>query len=117
MFSKLKILPTLIIFLLIWSCGGKDKKKITLIESDLESQMIAAYKKGMEELEKGDALYAAKNFKIAENIFPQSAWAPKTIIMSAYAYYSQDYYGDVIFELERYLKLYPNGEYTAYAYY
>ena len=117
MFSKLKILPILIILLFMWSCGGKEEEKIILLETNLENQMIAAYKKGMEELEKGDALYAAKNFKIAENIYPQSAWAPKTIIMSAYAYYSQDYYADVIFELERYLKLYPNGEYKAYAYY
>ena len=101
MLSKFKILPILIIILFIWSCGGKDEKKITLKETDLENQMIAAYEKGMEELERGDALYAAKNFKIAENIYPQSAWAPKTIIMTAYAYYSQDYYDDVIFELER----------------
>ena len=117
MLSKLKILSILIILLFMSSCGGKEEKKITLPETDLENQMIAAYKKGMEELESGDALYAAKNFKIAENIYPQSVWAPKTIIMSAYAYYSQDYYGDVIFELKRYLKLYPNGEYKAYAYY
>ena len=117
MLSKFKILPILIIILFIWSCGGKDEKKITLKETNLENQMIAAYEKGMEELERGDALYAAKNFKIAENIYPQSAWAPKTIIMTAYAYYSQDYYADVIFELKRYLKLHPNGQYTAYAYY
>ena len=71
----------------------------------------------MKALEEGDVLFAVKNFQLAENIFPQSRWAPKTIIMSAYAFYSQDYYGDAIYELERYLAKYPNGEYTSYVYY
>ena len=34
-----------------------------------------------------------------------------------YAYYSQDYYGDVIAELERYLKVYPKHKNKDYAYY
>ena len=111
-----KIVLILITTLLI-SCGDKKEKKIILEEANLEKQMIVAYKNGLEELEKGDVLFAVKNFKLAENLFPQSKWAPKTIIMSAYAYYSQDYYGDAIFELERYLKVHPNGEYKAYVYY
>ena len=37
--------------------------------------------------------------------------------MAAYSYYSQDYYGDAIFELNRFLKNYPLNENTAYAYF
>jgi len=107
----------ILITLILVSCGDKNNKKITLVEADLEQQMSDLYKKGMEALEEGDALFAVKNFQLAENIFPQSNWAPKTIIMSAYAFYSQDYYGDAIFELERYLAKYPNGEYVSYVYY
>tara|TARA_B100000767_G_C19669971_1_gene494857 strand:- start:249 stop:1091 length:843 start_codon:yes stop_codon:yes gene_type:complete len=117
MFSKLNILPILIILLFIWSCGDKTSNEIIIEETTLENQMIDAYKKGLEALEEGDALFAAKNFNLAENIFPQSIWAPKSIIMSAYAYYSQDYYGDAIYEMERYIAKYPDGEYIAYANY
>jgi outer membrane protein assembly factor BamD len=117
MLSKLNILPILIILLFIWSCGDKTSNEIIIEETTLENQMIDAYKKGLEALEEGDALFAAKNFNLAENIFPQSIWATKSIIMSAYAYYSQDYYGDAIYEMERYIAKYPDGEYIAYANY
>jgi outer membrane protein assembly factor BamD len=117
MLSKLNILPILIILLFTWSCGDKTSNEIIIEETTLENQMIDAYKKGLEALEEGDVLFAAKNFNLAENIFPQSIWAPKSIIMSAYAYYSQDYYGDAIYEMERYITKYPNGEYIAYANY
>ena len=117
MIKYISKITLILITLILVSCGDKNNKKITLVEADLEQQMSDLYKKGMEALEEGDALFAVKNFQLAENIFPQSNWAPKTIIMSAYAFYSQDYYGDAIFELERYLAKYPNGEYTSYVYY
>ena len=37
--------------------------------------------------------------------------------MAAYSYYKQDYYGDAIAELDRFLKVYPNHKNTSYAYY
>ena len=117
MIKYISKITLILITLILVSCGDKNNKKITLVEADLEQQMSDLYKKGMEALEEGDALFAVKNFQLAENIFPQSNWAPKTIIMSAYAFYSQDYYGDAIFELERYLAKYPNGEYVSYVYY
>lgn len=117
MIKYISKITLILITLILVSCGDKNNKKITLVEADLEQQMSDLYKKGMEALEEGDALFAVKNFQLAENIFPQSRWAPKTIIMSAYAFYSQDYYGDAIFELERYLAKYPNGEYVSYVYY
>ena len=50
-------------------------------------------------------------------LFPQSKWAPKSTLMAAYAYYSQDYYEDALAELERFLKVYPFYENLDYAYY
>ena len=38
-------------------------------------------------------------------------------LMAAYSYYSQDYYGDAIAELERFIKVYPNHKNLDYAYY
>jgi len=37
--------------------------------------------------------------------------------MAAYAYYSQDYYGDSIAELERFIRVYPSYKDLDYAYY
>ncbi len=111
------ILLTLTVSLFLYGCGSKKEEKIILDSKDLESQMTEAYDKGLKALEEGDVLFAAKNFNIVENIYPQSIWAPKSILMAAYSYYSQDYYGDAISELKRFIKNYPENENTAYAYF
>ena len=80
-------------------------------------QVIEAYDEGMKALESNDVLFAAKKFNEAEILFPQSQWAPKSALMAAYSYYQQDYYGDSIAELERFLRVYPNHKNTSYAYY
>jgi len=115
MISKFKILFILILTLFIWSCAEKPKKILEIVEVDMELQMSNAYKEGYLELEGGDVLLAAKKFNEAELLYPQSPWAAKSAIMAAYAYYIQDYYGDAIFELERYFKTYPNHKDIAYA--
>ena len=117
MISKFKILVIFIILLFVWSCGDKKKKISKIVEVDMEMQMSSAYKEGYFELQNGDVLSAAKKFNEAELLFPQSPWAAKSAIMAAYAYYSQDYYGDAIFELERYLTTYPNHEDKVYAHF
>ena len=79
--------------------------------------MIEAYKEGLEQLKAGDALFAAKKFNEAEILFPQSDVAPKAALMAAYSYYSQNYYGDAIAELERFLRVYPQHKDIVYAEY
>ncbi len=109
----------LFLFLIFTSCST-DKEKISILEDDnLELQMIDAYKIGYEELSKGDALYAAKKFNEAELLYPQSEWAPKSVLLSAYAYYSQNYYDEALSELDRYFKKYPkhiNMDYAHFLY-
>jgi outer membrane protein assembly factor BamD len=107
----------IILVLLIASCS-KDQKKISVIkEKDLNNQVLEAYKEGMNSLKVGDVLFAAKKFNEAETLFPQSEWAPKSSLMAAYAYYSQDYYKDAIAELERFITLYSKNKNIDYAYY
>ena len=99
------------------SCS-KDTKKISVInEKNLDLQVLEAYKEGMKSLEEGDVLFAAKKFNEAEILFPQSEWAPKSALMAAYSYYRQDYYGDAIAELKRFMKIYPKHKNLDYAYY
>jgi len=112
-----------IIFLFIYlifvvSCSN-DKSKVdtVLLQQDVQEEMVLAYKEGMRQLELGDALYASRKFDEAEILFPQSIWAAKASLMSAYALYSQNYYDDAIFNLERHLKNYPKDKNLVYAHY
>jgi|TARA_B110000027_G_scaffold75552_1_gene80497 outer membrane protein assembly factor BamD len=117
MIFKFKILFILTLLLFNWSCGDKVIKTSEIVEVDMEMQMSNAYKEGYSELEAGDVLLAAKKFNEAELLFPQSAWAAQSAIMAAYAYYTQDYYGDAIFELERFLITYPNHKDEVYVHF
>ena len=106
-----------LIILLCFSCSKKEIEKSTINEVNLESQMIEAYEEGLKELRAGDVLFAAKKFNEAEILFPQSEWAPKSALMAAYSYYIQDYYGDAVSELQRFLKIYPKHKNIDYANY
>ena len=112
-----KILFILII-LFLHSCSKDDKKIQNIIEGEnIELQMIDAYSKGLKALEQGDVLFAAKKFSEAELLYPQSEWAPRAALMNAYSYYQQNYYGDAINSLERFLKHYPKYSQVSYANY
>ena len=116
----MKLFQKLIFFsmiVLLVSCNKKEPIVDKISETSVDLQMIEAYEAGIEELEKGNVLVAAKKFNEAELLYPQSKWAPRAALMSAYSYYSQDYYNDSIYELERFLKVYPIHERTNYAYY
>ncbi|MDB4193289.1 outer membrane protein assembly factor BamD [Candidatus Pelagibacter sp.] len=117
MISKFKILFILTSLLFFWSCGDKTNKISEIIEVDMEMQMSSAFKEGYFELKRGDVFLAAKKFNEAELLYPQSPWAAKSAIMAAYAYYTQDYYSDTIYELKRYLITYPNHEDKVYAHF
>jgi len=88
-----------------------------LKERSLDLQMIEAYEEGMSSLKSGDVLFAAKKFNEAEILYPQSIWAPRSALMAAYSYYLQDYYGDAVAELDRFIKVYPKHENLDYAYF
>jgi len=62
-------------------------------------------------------LFAAKNFNNAELLFPQSKWASRAVLMAAYSYYSQSYYGDAIFEVQIFIKTYPLDPNIPYAHF
>ena len=113
-----RFLNFLIILFFLYSCSGKDNEKVSVIsDGELETLMIEAYKEGMRELEKGDVIYASRKFNEAELLYPQSAWASKSILMAAYAFYSQNYYDRSILELERFISKYPKHKNIDYAYF
>ena len=105
------------LFIFIFSCSQKEEQISVLKQNNLELQMIETYKDAYKEFERGDVIYAGKKFAEAELLYPQSIWAPRAVLMSAYGYFSQGYYSDAINDLERFLKKYKNHPHTSYAYY
>jgi len=109
-------LSIILLFLALVSCSKKiEVEQIKEVSVDL--QMIEAYEEGMKQLNLGQSLIAVKKFNEAELLFPQSKWAPRSALMSAYAYYDYSFYNDAIDEVNRFLKTYPNSKRKDYAHY
>ena len=106
-----------IIFILTFSCSKKEDNITVLKEKNLETQMIEVYNQAIEEFEKGDVIYAAKKFSEVELLYPQSIWASRAVLMSAYGHFSQGYYSYAINDLERFFVKYKNHPQSDYAYY
>jgi len=113
--NKIKIISLIALLLLNLSCSKKIDKKSLIIEKNIDAQILESWSEGLRVLEAGDALFAAKKFNEVEILFPQSEWAPKSTLMAAYAYYSQDYYADTIDEITIFMKKYPNHQDMDYA--
>ena len=114
---RFKFFVFFVVLALFVSCSKEELKKSTIKEKSLDSQVREAYKEGMVALEDGDVLYAAKKFNEAEILFPQAESASQSAIMAAYSYYTQDYYGDAIAELKRFIRVYPTHKDLGYVYY
>lgn len=102
---------------LLFSCSQKKVEIDKIKEIKIEDQMITSYNEGLEALKSGNAFVAAEKFGESEILFPQSVWAPRSALMAAYSYYTYGLYEDSIYELQRYLKVYPLHERKGYAYY
>jgi outer membrane protein assembly factor BamD len=116
--KKLLIIFFLFGFLFLNNCSKNEKIEIAEIEEDqIEGQMIKAYQEGMDAFKNQSYIEAAEKFNEAEILFPQSKWAPRSALMSAYAYFYDDYNSRAISELISFFKKYPNHPSTSYAHY
>ena len=114
---KIKFVFLLIVLLIISSCSKKEPEVDIIIETKLDEQMVKAYTEGMEAIGEQDYPLAAVKFSEAEILYPQSLWAPRSALMTAYSYYLNQNYLETIFELDRYLKSYPLHNRKSYAFY
>ncbi len=115
--KKIFIFSIFFTYLIILGCGQKKVEVKPLEDSNIDSQMIKAYNEGLTALDNKDYMLAVKKFGEAEILYPQSIWAPRSALMTAYSYYVYERYFDTIFELERFLKTYPEHKRQNYAYY
>ena len=91
----LKFILTISI-VLISACQNNDEKISIIEERDLDLQMIDAYNEGLNLLDDNYPLKAAEKFNEAELLYPQSLWAARSSLMSAYSFYYGSYYVDAI---------------------
>jgi len=112
---KVFLILLLSVFLLL-ACSKKDNTEI--VSEPTEKEMVVAiYVEAVDALKKGDAFYAAKKFKEAESLLPQSEWAAKASLMASYAEYSRNAFSNSIFGLERHITNYPADKNIPYAHY
>tara|TARA_Y100001958_G_C21174073_1_gene505249 strand:+ start:224 stop:1072 length:849 start_codon:yes stop_codon:yes gene_type:complete len=115
--KNFKIIFLLFLLITFNYCSKEKVKKSIIKEKSLELQVLEAYKEGYKAFEAGDVIFAAKKFNEAEMLFPQAESAPRSALMAAYSYYVQDYYGDAIAELERFIRVYPSYKNLDYVHY
>ena len=112
---KVFLILLLSVFLLL-ACSKKNNTEI--VSEPTEKEMVVAiYTEAVDALKKGDAFYAAKKFKEAESLLPQSEWAAKASLMASYAEYSRNAFSNSIFGLERHIANYPADKNIPYAHY
>ena len=116
MYLKKFFIIILLLFFVI-SCSKKIENTPLIKETSQKEEMISVYKEGMDLFEIGDYFAASKKFLEAEILFPQSEWAPKSVLMASYSYYMQDYYSLAIENLKRYFITYPKDKNIAYGHY
>ncbi len=111
---KVFITIFLSVFLLFACTHPFDNKVKNPTEEEIA---LGIYQEAVEALKKGDAFFAGKKFSEVENMLPQSEWAAKAALMSAYSEYSRNAYGKSVFKLQRYIRNYPADENIIYAHY
>ena len=112
---KVFLILLLSVFLLL-ACSKKNNTEI--VSEPTEKEMVVAiYVEAVDALKEGDAFYAAKKFKEAESLLPQSEWAAKASLMASYAEYSRNAFSNSIFGLERHIANYPADKNISYAHY
>jgi len=95
-----------------------DKFKTTKEDSFVDEPADKLYNEGLYLLNKdNDPKAASKKFEEVDRQHPYSDWARKSLLMSAYAYYTSGDYDSCITAATRYVTLHPGSPDAAYAQY
>ncbi len=95
------------------ACGSSDKEKFAYVERPVET----LYADGKRELERRRYERAILFFEEVERQHPYSAWARRSMLMKAFAYYQGNDYDEALTALDGFIALHPGNKDAAYAYY
>lgn len=99
----------------IAACGssGSSKEKFAYVERPVETLYAAATR----ELERRRYDVAIAYFEEVERQHPYSAWARRSMLMKAFAYYQGNDYDEAVEAIDQFLSLHPGNKDAGYAYY
>ncbi len=96
------------------ACGSSNKKeKFAYVERPVET----LYADGKRELERRRYDRAILFFEEVERQHPYSAWARRSMLMKAFAYYQGNDYEEALTAIDGFIALHPGNKDVAYAYY
>ena len=110
-----KILLVLVACTAVVACGssGKKKQKFAYVERPVE----ILYSLATRELERKRYDTAIAYFEEVERQHPYSAWARRSMLMKAFAYYQGNDYEEAVSAIDQFIALHPGNKDAAYAYY
>ena len=106
-----RVLPVCALMLLL--LGACASKKDVYVEKPVDQ----LYNRAMDQLDAGDYPGASKAFDEVDQQHPNSVWATKAQLMSAYALYKGEKQDESVVALDRFIQLHPAYKDTPYAYY
>jgi len=109
-----KLVYLFLIITLVVSCS---KKEVELNVPAGKEKSFEIYKEAVEEMNRGNYLYASQKFSEAEVILPKIEFSSKALLMSSYCLYLINFYPEATANLERFISQYPTDKNLAYAQY
>lgn len=114
-FMPRKFLPLIACALLLAGCGDSSDEDSEVMKPTEPVETL--YNKARDTLAERKYKKAVEAFEEVEQQHPSSEWAVRAEIMSGFASYRAGDYDSAIGTLERFVKMHPNHESAAYAYY
>ena len=99
----INLLSLFIVLITVVACGGGDKSLDENFEPDKPVETL--YNEASAEMDAKNYQRAFTLFNEVERQHPYSKWATKAQLMSAYSFWTQQYYSNAIDELQRFIKL------------
>ncbi len=113
--SALALALALIAAVAVSGCSTFKKKKPTLAYEERPVELL--FSVGASYLDRHQWGDAVNYFREVERQHPYSEWSRRSILMTAYAHYEANDYGEAIADSDRFITLYPGNVATPYAYY
>jgi outer membrane protein assembly factor BamD len=105
----------LIAAIAVSGCSTFKKKTPTLAYEERPVELL--FSVGANALDRHQWADAVNYFREVERQHPYSEWSRRSILMTAYAHYESNNYGEAIADADRFITLYPGNVATPYAYY
>ncbi|MFI4933319.1 MAG: outer membrane protein assembly factor BamD [Caulobacterales bacterium] len=113
--GRMAVIVVLAAALAVSGCSAFTKKKPELAYEERPVELL--YNAGASRMDHHEWTEAVDYFREVERQHPYSEWSRRAILMTAYAHYQANDYGEAIADSDRFISLYPGNVSTPYAYY